>query len=505
LPPWFKTLVVEHPRLGWGERNVPEGRPVLDLPLSPRLTHFSAGTSWSRLQSSDSFNAITCDHLLVRPIQFIIVAILTMVFAGCGRQQDAPVLAGKAALESRPPNAPLKGEREPGLPAPAMTRSADATPGRDKLQAARLPLYELKMDAKDLRALDRNPESKATHPATFIAEGQLYTNVQVRYRGEWARTWPKKPLKIFFNRDQPFQGHHSLNLNSGWRDPAFVRETLAYHVYAACGVPASRSQVVRVNVNGRFRGLYVEVEQVDKPLLSRFNLKGAELFKATSDNNEADERDFGSAAAFAAHYQNESQKTNDLHELHLFCHELALATNLLDFFTRRVDLEKYINYLAATVLVQHWDCFNKNHFLVHDRRGTGKWFPIPWDLDRTFGDHWNNSFDRADLPILLGTRKLAGITGWNRLEDRFFSEPTLRARFLNRLAELLEKEFTSERLFPLLDQLEAQLGAEAELDRRLWPGPTGDLHNGIAGVKSYIERRRAYLLNELKNLRQVKF
>jgi hypothetical protein len=46
----------------------------------------------------------------------------------------------------------------------------------------------------------------------------------VRHRGQWARSWPKKPLKIFFNQDKLFEGHGSLNLNSGWRDPAFVRE-----------------------------------------------------------------------------------------------------------------------------------------------------------------------------------------------------------------------------------------------------------------------------------------
>jgi spore coat protein H len=283
-----------------------------------------------------------------------------------------------------------------------------------------------------------------------------------------------------------------------------VRETLAYEVYAACGVPASRSRLVRLDVNGRFRGLYVEVEQVDKTLLNRFNLRGAALFKASSDENQADERDLGSEASFAAHYQNESQKTNGLRELQLFCHELGRATNTLDFFTRHVDLEKYINYLAATVLVQHWDCFNKNHFLVYDRRGSGKWFPLPWDLDRTFGDHWNQSFGSANLSILLGTQPRPGITGWNRLEDRFFSEPSLRARFLDRLAELLEKEFTTDKLFPVLDRFESQLGIEAELDRRLWPGPTGDLHNGILGVKSYIERRRAHLLVELRTLRQAK-
>jgi spore coat protein H len=372
--------------------------------------------------------------------------------------------------------------------------------GSGKSPAPRPPLYELKMDPKDLRAMERNAFSDNTQPAALLAEGQDYGYVRVRFRGEWARSWPKKPLKIFFSRDKPFQGHRSLNLNSAWRDPAFIRETLAYHVYAACGAPASQSRVVRLNVNGQFRGLYVEVEQVDDTLLRRFNLPGATLFKATSDDNQADERDLGRDAAFAAHYANETDKDEGLGELQHFCRELARATNLVDFFVRRVDLEKYINYLAATALVQHWDGFNKNHYLVHDRRGSGKWFVVPWDLDRTLGDHWSGGFDTANLSALLGTRKLPSVTGWNRLQDRFFSDTALRARFLRRLAELLEKEFTTEKLFPILDRFEASLAEDAALDRRRWSGASENLHSGMAEVKSVIQRRRAFLQAELKKL-----
>src|SRR6185436_17639719 len=126
-----------------------------------------------------------------------------------------------------------------------------------------------KMEAKDFSAMERNPYGKETYPATFIANGETYDGVRVRFRGDWARTWPKKPLKLFFSDEKPFRGEHCLNLNSSWRDPAFIREHLAYELYATCGVPASKSRMVRVHMNGQFLGLYVEVEQPDKPLLRR--------------------------------------------------------------------------------------------------------------------------------------------------------------------------------------------------------------------------------------------
>ena len=358
------------------------------------------------------------------------------------------------------------------------------------------------MDAKQLAALERSAFANDTQPATFIADGTVYEQVKVRYRGAWARSWPKKPLKIFFNADKPFHDQRRLNLNSGWRDPAFIREHLAYQVYAACGALAPRSRMVRLHVNGQFRGLYVEVEQPDKAFVSRLNLKGASVFKASSRSNHADERDLGSEASYRLHYEQETQKDTGHRDLQQFCQALARAPNTLEFFERHVDVEKYINFLAATVLTQNWDGFNKNHFLVYDGRGSKKWFVIPWDLDRTLGDHWHGSFAEAHLPVLLGTSQLPGVTGWNRLMDRFCSEPTLRSRFLSRLGELLEQEFTPQKLFPILDRLEDDISLEAALDRRRWPGPAADLHSGIAEVKRYIEQRRAYLLSELAKLRR---
>ncbi|HUR44600.1 MAG TPA: CotH kinase family protein [Candidatus Saccharimonadales bacterium] len=364
------------------------------------------------------------------------------------------------------------------------------------LESQKLPVYELKMQAKALAELENSETKTNTYPATFTANGVVYEGIGVRFRGEWARSWPKKPLKVIFKKEKPFDGHHSLNLNSAWRDPSFLRETLAYGVYAMCGVPASKSRMAQVIVNGNFRGLYVEVEQPDEAFLKRVGLPGVVLYKAASDPHWADERDLGSDEVFATHYKLETHKTNGMSDLRMFCHDLAKTKDVTTFFNERVDLDKYINYLVATTLVQHWDCFNKNHYMAYEPK-TKKWFAVPWDLDRTFGDHWHGGFTQAQLPILQGTRPLPGPTGWNRMEDRFFSSPMLKAKFMKRLGEVLEQDFTSDKLFPLIDTMAAQIQEQAPMDRARWPGPARSLQNGIAGVKSYIQRRRTFLLAEV--------
>jgi spore coat protein CotH len=259
--------------------------------------------------------------------------------------------------------------------------------------------------------------------------------------------------------------------------------------------------MVRLQVNGNFHGLYVEVEQPDKSFLSRCDLKGATLFKAVSKSHESDERDHGLAEAYNSHYDLETQKSEGYGELHRFCHDLNTTKNPDDFFKQRVDLDKYINYLVAMVLVENWDCFNKNHFLLYDGRLSKKWWVVPWDLDRTFGDHWQGGFQTANLPILLGTAPLPGPTGWNRMEAHFFGDKALRQRFLTRLEELLTTEFTPEKLFPVIDRLESDIATTAAYDRARWPSSTPDLHSGIAQLKSYITRRQAFLRLEVARLK----
>lgn len=364
-----------------------------------------------------------------------------------------------------------------------------------------IPRYELRIAPKDLRELERNVDGNRLRPATFIAKGKQY-DVKVRLRGSWARSWPKKSFKIFFEEGKEFEDNECLNLNTGWRDPSFVREPLAYHVYSACGVPASRAQMVELDVNGAFHGLYVEVEQPEKPFLKRHRLAGAALYKAKSEQNWSDERPL-SDDAFASHYEKETRKKDGWRDLQTFCHELAGAKKeARAFFESHVDLDEYINYLAATVLVQNWDCLNKNHFLVHDSHGTGKWLMVPWDLDRTLGDHWHGGFDSAEVPVFLGMRQFPGPTGWNRLADAFFSDATLRGRFIDRLEALLKNEFTTEKLFPIVDQFAAVLAPIAVQDRKRWPSDAGEFHQGIRELKGVIQRRRAFLLREIAHLRQ---
>ena len=386
-------------------------------------------------------------------------------------------------------------------PSTALATAAQPVGDTDFFPATLVP-YELRLDRAALKRLNASPYSDETCPASLLADGGKYDGVRVRYRGQWARSWPKKPFKIFLPKETPYHGYPALNLNSPWRDPSLLREVLAYHIYAACGAPAPRARVVRLLINGQFEGLYVDVEQPKRQFLKRIGMPKAAIYKALGRSNASDERDLGTTKRYEAQYEKETREAEGFDELQKFCRGLATAADAPEFFEQHVDVERLVNYLAAGVLVQNWDCYNKNHHLVHDVEGSGKWFPTPWDVDRTLGDHWNGSFDAFDLPVFLGTRRLPGVTGWNRLEETFLSVPAYRSRFLARLEVLIQSEFTPAKLYPVVDRWASQIAADAKVDRARWHGGDISFQSGVIQLKRYIEKRRAFLHREVTDLRR---
>ena len=79
----------------------------------------------------------------------------------------------------------------------------------------------------------------------------------------------KVALKIDINRYVPgqfFAGKKKLSLENG-SVGALVTEGLAWNIYNAAGFISGKAAWVKVYVNGRYKGLYVNVEQIDKVFL----------------------------------------------------------------------------------------------------------------------------------------------------------------------------------------------------------------------------------------------
>jgi spore coat protein H len=120
------------------------------------------------------------------------------------------------------------------------------------------------------------PENPMWVPATITFEGNTWTSVGVRYKGNssltsgWRGGSLKLPLKLDFDEfeedypeidDQRFYGFKQLSLANGFKDASFLRDAATANVLAEAGLPAAATAFYTVVLDygeGSVRlGLYI--------------------------------------------------------------------------------------------------------------------------------------------------------------------------------------------------------------------------------------------------------
>jgi len=212
-----------------------------------------------------------------------------------------------------------------------------------------------------------------------------------------------------------------------------------------------------------------------------------------------------------------AKKRTRTHEDHSDLQEIVTGTasgnpDRNAFLYDHFDVPQIINYMAASVLIQDWDRYPKNHFMYRDTEGTGLWQMHPWDADLSWGyaGWWTDSINATHPTMshpLYGESSYPGVYGQtHRLVDAFHDQPLLRQMFLRRLRTLMDQilqppatpsgdlvlETEIERLYDLMH-------VEVDADKAKWGMPFGSeqsLRQAIdVMLSSYLQPRRNNLHN----------
>ena len=351
-------------------------------------------------------------------------------------------------------------------------------------------------------------------PCSFAVQGDLWTGCGIRRRGQSVcgdSDVIKKFLKIRFPPGHDFHGVRKINLQSLWTDKSLIREHMAWANFESIGNPYCTHEFVRLHINGEYFGLYAELEHPGKRFLERNDLnEDGNLYKATASREERN-----------GVYEKKTNEDGDFSDLRSFLNGLH-STNgaaLVEFFSERTDEDAIIDYQVAQVLPNNRDYPHKNHYLYHDT-DTGKWMPLTWDMDLTYGKRWDGSFegvlnDAMDNPGITPwytTRVAGGGTG-NHLLDRFFTNagPHYRRAYLARLWGTLQEKYTNEVYGEQILELRELLLEEQAIDIEEWgrsrasandPRAPREFDPNLDRVRSHIRQRRLYLLNFLRSRHQ---
>ena len=241
-------------------------------------------------------------------------------------------------------------------------------------------------------ALEADPYAYAEAAISF--DGIEMAPVGMRLRGKIGsyRALSGKPkIKIDFNQyvvDQRFYGLETIGLNNAVVDCGYLREPMAYKVFEAAGVPASRTGFAAVTVNGEDYGLYILTEVPDDRFLARHwpdpsgNLYDGKYVWYGGYSYTL--LDFGIAVDHL--YSLEEGVENGNSDITDVSNAINAAWSGTDFYG---DLDAYIDWdavlltLAGEQFVGQNDGYamNRNNYRVYFDPEDGKLEFIPWDMD----------------------------------------------------------------------------------------------------------------------------
>jgi spore coat protein CotH len=311
-------------------------------------------------------------------------------------------------------------------PPPVETPTAD-----DVFDSSVLHDLHLTINAADLDSLRTHFDQNTFYPADLMWKKTTMRNVAIRSRGTASRSGTKPGLYIDINRltpGQSFLGLKALVLDNLLQDPALMREALAMSIFARMGLPAPRTAFYRLYLNGQYEGLYLLVENIDKPFLQRtFGRDDGYLFEHHLAHRFDGEYIGDDLAAYRSLFEARTNSGESDSVLYEPIRALFEAVNAPEEIKGRaeldamVDLRQFVRLLAIEKVMMEADgfagYFGMHNFYLHRDKATGLHSFLVWDRDRAFA------------PDLLWGSILHG-TADNRLAQRALSYGDLHDLFV---------------------------------------------------------------------------
>ena len=386
------------------------------------------------------------------------------------------------------------GNSVPKLPDAGDSGLAEPDPTDVVYDPSRVIEVEIEMPEEDFEALrnqSRNlfdilagedcMDGPFEHPYTWFEadvsfDGERFESVAIRKKGLIGSQESARPgLKLDLDDlvpDQRWNGVEHLTLNNTRQDPSRLKTCMAFELYEAAAVPASRCNYAHVTVNGEELGLYSNVEPVKKQLLRReFGEEVGNLYEGTLSDFRV-----GWTQTFEDEWGGSDRR--DLEAV-----VDALEGGDPEELDAVVDVEAFRRAWALEALIGHWDSYtaNTNNFYVYaDPQDEGRFHFIPWGVDAVL---------QGEQPF--GQYAPVSVTGESALAWSLYTTDDGPERYKEHLDSLLDEVWDEDHWLTRLEEMEDLTGPH------LGPGEDRSLRREtIRAMESFIETRRGNIESE---------
>ena len=340
--------------------------------------------------------------------------------------------------------------------------------------------------------------------AKVSINGTTFDEVGVQYRGTKSfRTGStRNPFNIrldYYNKSNNIDGYSAIKLSNTLRDPSMVREVLGYEI-ARNYMPASWANYAKLTINGEYYGLMVNIESVqDDAFRKRYfgNINNT-FFKANEvlGNEDVDgckNNIYGSPQYDSAPkcYLNNFEKLSESGTKELM--RLAQTLNEdTDKIEQMLDVDATLWMHAYNNVIVNLSSYSGNksvNFYLY-KRNDGRFVPIIWDLNLSFGSYKNvgNGSDIKTRQLNQLDPMLHADNPTKPLISKLLENPEYKKQYLSHLRTILYNHFVNGQYLERTRELQSMIRADFINDpnRSYEIGDFNDSIEKVVGKRSKI-------------------
>lgn len=322
--------------------------------------------------------------------------------------------------------------------------------------------------------------------ALYKKKGQ-WIPAKIRVRGGHTRSYPKKSYEM------TIQGR-TVHCNAEYDDPSMIRNALSFRFFERIGVPSPQTKFSLLEVNHEPRGVYLEIEAVDRLFFRKRRIPIQSLVYATNDDANfgliSPETKRKKPSLFDGYRLMIGSETERRRLESFISNVNALGPDRLQsYLATHLDIDNYLRWLAGAVLTGNYDGFNQNYALYWHKKHR-RYRIIPWDYEGTWGrDSYGKYFGSRPVPV----------TGKNTLTKKLLAIEPFRQKYKAILRLILKNVFTTRKLSPLIRRLHGGISKNVETDRTR-KYSAAQFRSERRFILKYIEQRRKVVLQEMRKL-----
>ena len=394
----------------------------------------------------------------------------------------------------------------------APTKSVDAK-ADDFYRIDQVQSIYLQVDEENMRLMMAALPKRIFVRASFRWRNISLKNVAIRFKGNSSSSPSQQHKRSFlikfdeYENEQKFLGLKRVAFDNGVQFGSVFSEPIISEILRDQGIKTHRSNYVKLFLNDKYHGIYVNVERLDEVFIEQHlpDPKGF-LFKVDEGGPGANLQllgDHPSAYDQTFELETKSAKNGRRHlvEFIRMINQPSKKDSVAELDSK-FELDDFLRVTAVMLFSGAFDQLTgwqpHNYYLYFDGKH-GLWRYLPWDLDVGFSeiafgtihvlDDWNAAWPVAgDIP--------------NPLLERILANPALLQRYRKIAGSVLEKYFEPKRLCAILDAryklIKADLLADPFPHRRV-TNPEDQNYDGIvASMKKFIHNRYASARKQLQ-------